>query len=195
VTVELTLDPTELEYETADDYKNRWDELVASFNEQAPEPLQNAFHATPEDGADAWALISAQRVCRLRSVSLVSLMVLQRIIRSVFQGFGLSFLLAFFVLAIGINNWILPLVAITFVSFVIIMLFGILGIAGIDLGILETIDFSVVIALSMNYFIPLVVAYGTACAVDRNVKTRKAFEAAGAAIFMGSSMNVVVSLL
>ena len=102
-----------------------------------------------------------------------------------FQGFGLSFLLAFVVIAIGINNWILAFLALAFVSFVIIMLFGIMGIAGIDLGIIEAIDFSIVIALSMNYFIPLIVAYGTACAVDRTVKTRKAFEAAGGAIFMG----------
>ncbi len=102
-----------------------------------------------------------------------------------FQGFGLSCLLALFVLFLGTNNWMVSLACCSSVACVIIMLFGILGLSKYNLGMHESIDFSVVIAVAMSYFTPLACAYSTANAVDRGGRIRKALEAVGSAIVLG----------
>ena len=118
--------------------------------------------------------------------SLPSLMSSQKVLRSIFEGFGLSLLLAFVVIAVGANNWVVAFATCLAVSFVIIMLFGILGLASSNLGIFEAVDFSVVIAIALAYFTPLATAYSTACALERTLRIRKALEAVGPAILMGA---------
>ena len=109
-------------------------------------------------------------------------------IRSVFEGIGLSFLLAFFIIAVGTNNWLIALLTCLMVAFVVIMMFGIIAQAGYNLGVLEAIDFSFVVAVAMVYVVPVGCSYATACAIDRKAKTRKALEASGPAILIGTWM-------
>ena len=103
-----------------------------------------------------------------------------------FEGFGLSLLLAFAVLAVGLNNWMVAAATCGAVVCVIVLLLGILGLADTDLGVHEAVDFSVVIAVALAYFAPLATAYSTACAVERGLRIRKALEAVGPAILMGA---------
>ena len=112
----------------------------------------------------------------------------QTVVRSVFQGIGLSFLLAFFIIAIGTNNWLIALMTCLMVAFVVIMMFGIIAQAGYKLGVIEAIDFSFVVAVAMVYIVPVGCSYATACALDRKAKTRKALEASGPAILIGMFM-------
>jgi predicted RND superfamily exporter protein len=102
-------------------------------------------------------------------------------------------LLAFFVLALGTNNWLLGLFTCGFVGFVVVMIFGIVQLAGFNLGFFESLHFTAVIAIAMAYFVPLTCAYATATAVDKLERARKALQVAGPAITIGMEASTHIS--
>lgn len=176
IRVNLTLNSVDVDYKLGLQVMRNWDDYLARWTTGFPRPLTKAFQTASKFRTWEWMVVQ------------------ENLIGGIFQGLGLGILLVFLTLCVFGKNWIVALLSSVCVLLVIILVAGIVAFAGWSWGFLESLNFAVVIAVSVDCIVHTAICYTECVKRDRIQRTQYALTRVGYPVFIGSAVAFFSSL-
>lgn len=173
IQVQTTMSAHESDFLTGMEMVRAWDDWMEVYNNHVKE---NGGHK---------AMIFIPQATTWRSTELLG--------PSAISNTVLSLVLAFLILILCTGNYIVAVLAITTVSSIVIMIFGILYIFGWNLGILEGICCVLIVGFSVDFTIHLADSYVESEETTRYDKVREALGTTGISIISGSISTLLAT--
>eukprot|EP00736_Rhodelphis_marinus_P002947 Rmarinus@m.23908 len=182
------------------DLHDKWEGWWVEFTD---EWQTKAEYSTPEYAEDGTALNSAGRYsyppklvdCGYQAAPAWAYYFLnQTLIRETFLGILLALFLAWVILTLACGNWIISSLS---VGTIILIVFGVMAFtvaAGWKLGVLEAINFVMVIGLSIDYCVHLSEAFTVSTGATRAEKVQDMLTVMGVSVVSGAISSIGASI-
>jgi len=150
-----------------------WEEFVKQKMRTMPPSCKNAFQATP-NGHNAWHWLKVKKVLASTAV------------RGILLGLGLAISL----LVVMTSNWIVGLLCGAIISCITVGVVGVIPLAGWKLGVLESLNLTLVVGLAVDYVVHLADGYVRSQKQSRRDKVRETLRHVGISVLSGASTSL-----
>ena len=115
----------------------------------------------------------------------------EQILSEAYNGIALSLALAFIVLTVATQNWIMALYSIIVIGSIVICVMGFTTLNGWKLGIIEAIIYVMVVGMSVDYVVHLSEAYLASGKYYREERTRRMLGIVGVSVLSGAISTLI----
>ncbi|XP_046379986.2 protein dispatched homolog 3-like [Haliotis rufescens] len=154
-----------------------WESFARSAIAKLPPSLSGGFQCTPE-GNNAWHWLRVQKTLADSAV----------------KGIIIGICLAFVILTFATQNVVLGFLATATISCVTVTIVGIIPLAGWKLGVLESLNLSLVVGLAVDYVVHLAEGYHLSRHEHRLGRLRDMLETVGISVLSGACTTLGASL-
>ncbi|XP_060070535.1 protein dispatched homolog 3-like [Ylistrum balloti] len=176
-TVNTSLIHGKLGYEVGIPIYNSWEKFFTDKLSTLPPSLSGGFQCTPEAN-NPWHWLKVQKV----------------LVDSALRGIAIGICLAFVVLTIATKNIIIGFLATVSIACVTVTVVAIIPMVGWKLGVLESLNLSLVVGLSVDYVAHLAEGYHRSIHTDRKHKVRDMLESVAVSISSGAMSTLGASI-
>ncbi|XP_050405065.1 protein dispatched homolog 3-like [Patella vulgata] len=177
ITVNTTLQAGKLGFEKGLVTVEAWEKFVNDEVAKLPPSLSGGFQCTPDRG-NTWHWLKVQK----------------SLVFSAIQGIIIGIALALPILTIATQNFILGSLATLTIMCVTVTVVGIIPLAGWKLGVLESLNLSLVVGLAVDYVVHLAEGYHISKHTDRRGRLRDMLENVGISVLSGACTTLGASL-
>ncbi|XP_028396305.1 protein dispatched homolog 3-like [Dendronephthya gigantea] len=177
IAVNTTLSADNLGYERGLPIYNEWESFVKDQMKEMPPSCRQGFQATV-DARNAWHWIKVQQI----------------LVRNAVQGIVLGLCLALVILTVATMNWMISLLATLTIGLITCCVVGVIPMAGWKLGILESLNLTLVVGLSVDYVVHLAQGYVTAQATGRLERVQSTLGHVGISVLSGACSTLGASI-
>jgi len=156
---------------------NHWENFVQQKIKTMPPSCNNAFQATP-NGHNAWHWLKVKKVLASTAV------------RGILLGLGLAISL----LVVMTSNWLVGLLCGAIISCITVGVVGVIPLAGWKLGVLESLNLTLVVGLAVDYVVHLADGYVRSQKQSRRDKVRDTLGHVGISVLSGASTSLGASV-
>ncbi|CAB4019605.1 dispatched homolog 1-like, partial [Paramuricea clavata] len=142
IAVNTTLSADNLGYERGLPIYNQWEDFVKDQMKEMPPSCRQGFQATVGE-RNAWHWIKVQQI----------------LVKNAVQGVALGLALALLILTVATMNWIVSLLATLTIGLITCCVVGVIPMAGWKLGVLESLNLTLVVGLSVDYVVHIAQHY------------------------------------
>ncbi|XP_067682304.1 protein dispatched homolog 1-like [Haliotis asinina] len=154
-----------------------WESFTTSEISKLPPSLSGGFQCTPE-GNNAWHWLRVQKTLADSAV----------------KGIIIGICLAFIILTFATGNIVLGFLATATITCVTVTIVGIIPVAGWKLGVLESLNLSLVVGLAVDYVVHLAEGYHLSRHEHRQGRLRDMLETVGISVLSGACTTLGASL-
>ncbi|XP_069117661.1 protein dispatched homolog 1-like [Argopecten irradians] len=166
-----------LGYEVGLPIYDAWESFFKSKISELPPSLSGGFQCTPE-GNNPWHWLKVQKT----------------LVDSALRGIAIGICLAFVVITVATQNIVIGFLATVSIACVTVTIMAIIPMVGWKLGVLESLNLSLVVGLSVDYVVHLAEGYHMSIHTDRKSKVRDMLESVGVSISSGAASTLGASI-
>ncbi|XP_067028237.1 protein dispatched homolog 1-like isoform X4 [Acropora muricata] len=156
---------------------HNWENFVRRKVKKMPLSCKNAFQATP-NGHNAWHWLKVKKVLASTAV------------RGILLGLGSAISL----LVVMTSNWIVGLLCGAIIACITVGVVGVIPLAGWKLGVLESLNLTLVVGLAVDYVVHLADGYVRSNKQSRRDKVRETLGQVGISVLSGASTTLGASV-
>lgn len=146
-----------------------WDKLIEDESAAMPSTVSAMFQCTPNDD-NPWHFLYVQK----------------KLVDTAIQGIAGGISLAFVIITLATKNIVTGFLATLNICVVTVSVVGLIPMAGWKLGVLESLNLSLVVGLAVDYVVHLAEGYHSSPATDRLTRTRDMLDHVGISILSGA---------
>ncbi|XP_070181353.1 protein dispatched homolog 1-like isoform X2 [Littorina saxatilis] len=154
-----------------------WDDFIQEESNSMPSTLSGMSQCTPT-GGNPWHFLNVQK----------------ELVDTATQGISVGIVLAFVVITLATKNVITGLLATLNIGVVTLSVVGLIPMAGWKLGVLESLNLSLVVGLAVDYVVHLAEGYHASAAQDRLTRTHDMLEHVGVSVLSGALTTLGASV-
>ncbi|CAH1790939.1 unnamed protein product [Owenia fusiformis] len=177
IMINTTLPYGNIGYEFGLPVVDAWETFFNDELKKMPPSVQGGFMCTPEK-SNSWHWLKVQEVLS----------------KSAIQGIIIGISIAFPVLVLATNNIIIGFIATVSISCITVTIVGLIPLVGWKLGVLESLNLSLVVGLAVDYVVHLAEGYHNSPKVDRLGRTQDMLRDVGISVISGSITTLGASL-
>ncbi|XP_065662076.1 protein dispatched homolog 1 isoform X3 [Hydra vulgaris] len=175
VVVNTTISGSTLRYKQGNELYENWENYIETETKDMPVTCKNAFQCTPEWNNWHW------------------LKVQQELMSSARKGIVIGLCLAFPVLILATFNWIIGVIATAVIGLITLGVVGLIPLVGWQLGVLESINLTLVVGLSVDYVVHLADGYVRSLHFKRDHRVRFMLGHVGMSVIAGAATTIGAS--
>eukprot|EP01065_Artemidia_motanka_P010786 TRINITY_DN1577_c0_g1_i1.p1 TRINITY_DN1577_c0_g1~~TRINITY_DN1577_c0_g1_i1.p1 ORF type:complete len:1229 (+),score=201.00 TRINITY_DN1577_c0_g1_i1:165-3851(+) len=165
-----------------------WEEYISDIRNSMAPPLKSVFHIGRRIGS------SNSDGKSVEDNSFHWMKVQETLVQTAISGIILGLVLALIVLVLATGNVIVGVLATMTIVLIVIMVLGIIYFAGWKIGVLESLNLTLVVGLSVDYVVHLAHAYTESTKIKREEKIKEALLHVGGSVLSGAFTTLGSSL-
>ena len=169
IALNTTVDPSQLSYEEGLKIYDEWETFVNQKMNELPSSCNKGFQATVKP-FNVWQWLKVQKL----------------LVNNAITGIIISLVCSLFLLTIATTNVIIGLMATLTIAMVTCGVLGMISIVGWSLGILESLNLTLIVGLAIDYVVHLAEGYMILDDQDRVTRAKYTLGHVGISVFSGA---------
>ncbi|XP_064604053.1 protein dispatched homolog 3-like [Liolophura sinensis] len=177
VVVNTSLSAGNMGYQTGLPIQEAWEKFTREQMKSLSPTVSSGYQCTPE-GGNQWHWLKVQ----------------QTLARNAVQGIIIGICLAFPILVLATQNLVLGFLATLTICCITVTVVGLIPMVGWKLGVLESLNLSLVVGLAVDYVVHLAEGYHISACSDRAGRVRDMLDHVGVSVISGACTTLGASL-